>query len=163
VSGERCRTNEETRRGPRHQESDLLMPSSSLSHGRPSESDLTSVLRRAPLSAEPEKRKAEKFEDDAKQFNMGKDVADEWRRVAAVGTIKTIKDRRSKLDEIASIVTARQTFQELVRVLLKDSGRPSPRLIIFIDDLDRALPEQVADVFKNLKLILESPRCVFVL
>jgi hypothetical protein len=34
---------------------------------------------------------------------------------------------------------------------------------VFIDDLDRTLPDQVAVIMKNLKLILEMERCVFLL
>lgn len=37
------------------------------------------------------------------------------------------------------------------------------RVIVFIDDIDRALPDQIANMFKNLKLILEVPNCIFIL
>jgi hypothetical protein len=35
--------------------------------------------------------------------------------------------------------------------------------VIFIDDLDRCLPERVVEVFESIKLFLDCERCVFVL
>lgn len=39
----------------------------------------------------------------------------------------------------------------------------SKRLIVFIDDIDRAFPDQIAMVLKNLKLLLESAGCIFIM
>jgi chaperonin GroEL len=77
-----------------------------------------------------------------------------------------VKDRESELAELASVVTANRSFEELVHILLRSpsSGKDvSSRLIVFIDDLDRALPDQIANTLRTLKLVLESPRCVFIL
>jgi hypothetical protein len=35
--------------------------------------------------------------------------------------------------------------------------------VVLIDDVDRALPDQIMEVLRNLKLILESDRCIFLL
>jgi hypothetical protein len=87
---------------------------------------------------------------------------------ASAGTVEKIaKSKRTTksidedIQEVASVVSARLSFQELVSVLLE--GGNDTRLIIFLDDVDRALPDQVATILKNLKLILEVPRCVFVI
>ncbi|MCP4393178.1 MAG: AAA family ATPase [Alphaproteobacteria bacterium] len=53
-------------------------------------------------------------------------------------------------------------FGNLVTNLLKNENSESG-LIVFVDDIDRAFPEQIAMTIKSLKLILESPKCVFVL
>ncbi|MFT3895295.1 MAG: P-loop NTPase fold protein [Anaerolineales bacterium] len=81
------------------------------------------------------------------------------------GTIQTgiVKaSRQEEIREVASLVTARTSFEKLIEILAeKKSG--TGRVIIFIDDLDRALPDQIADILKNLKLVLDLPNCVFFL
>jgi hypothetical protein len=78
-------------------------------------------------------------------------------------TVETIaKGRERDIAELASIVTTRQSFVQLVDLLFRDSKDEDNRLIIFIDDIDRALPDQITTLLKNLKLILEVPKCVFV-
>ncbi|HEX6903294.1 MAG TPA: chaperonin GroEL, partial [Thermoanaerobaculia bacterium] len=77
-----------------------------------------------------------------------------------------VTERETDLRELASVVTANRSFEELVQILLRgpSGGKEiSSRLIVFIDDLDRALPDQIANTLRTLKLILESPRCVFLL
>lgn len=50
-------------------------------------------------------------------------------------------------------------FQELVNKCVGEDGR----LVIFIDDLDRCLPEQSIDILEAIKLFLNAKRCVFVI
>jgi len=51
-------------------------------------------------------------------------------------------------------------FDELTREYV--SGRGSQYLVIFIDDLDRCLPENAIQVMEALKLYLDRANCVFV-
>lgn len=53
----------------------------------------------------------------------------------------------------------REVLEELVLQIVGLTGR----LVIFIDDLDRCLPDRVIEVLEDLKLVLNVPRCVFVL
>lgn len=53
-----------------------------------------------------------------------------------------------------------ETFQEAIKQL-SDGG--NGRLIIFVDDLDRCLPEKAIEVLEAIKLFLEVPGTVFVL
>lgn len=73
--------------------------------------------------------------------------------------------REKQIEELASLATARASFAQLVEIVLKESNQQpgQRRLLVFVDDIDRALPDQVAIVLKNLKLILEVPGCVFLL
>ncbi|MBE2200732.1 MAG: SUMF1/EgtB/PvdO family nonheme iron enzyme [Anaerolinea sp.] len=52
------------------------------------------------------------------------------------------------------------TFKEAVS-LLDEKGRG--RLIVFVDDLDRCLPEKALEVLEAMKLFLEAPGVIFVL
>ncbi|MGJ5632052.1 KAP family P-loop NTPase fold protein [Nostoc sp. CALU 1950] len=54
-------------------------------------------------------------------------------------------------------------FSKVVETLLQESGKDESRLIVFIDDIDRAFPEQILMMLKSLKLILESSNCIFIL
>jgi hypothetical protein len=67
--------------------------------------------------------------------------------------------------EIASIVRTQRAFQDLVNILLeRSSASPGQhRLLVLIDDLDRALPDQVTSMLKNLKQLVEMEGCVFLL
>jgi chaperonin GroEL len=66
----------------------------------------------------------------------------------------------------ASAARAKRSFAKLVSGLLQSAaakGTSSPLLLVFIDDLDRALPDQIANILRTLKVIVESPQCVFVI
>lgn len=52
------------------------------------------------------------------------------------------------------------TFKEAIN-LLDEKGRG--RLIVFVDDLDRCLPEKALEVLEAIKLFLEAPGVIFVL
>lgn len=92
---------------------------------------------------------------------------DSFSAIKAAPLLKALSIERSKLEieddvlEVATVVSSQQAFRDLVDVLLGASA--DRRLLVFIDDIDRALPDQVATILKNLKLLLESPRCIFLL
>jgi KAP family P-loop domain len=81
----------------------------------------------------------------------------------AIETEANVKDR---IEEIASVASTRSAFEDLIANLLDTDTKDThshPRLIVLIDDVDRALPDQIMTMLKNLKLILEVDRCVFLL
>ncbi len=51
-------------------------------------------------------------------------------------------------------------FQTLVERYLRARGQ---RLIVFVDDLDRCLPEKAIEVLEAIKLFMDVPGCIFVL
>nr|MBC7246026.1 hypothetical protein [Chloroflexota bacterium] len=59
-----------------------------------------------------------------------------------------------------SLERFQKTFADLVKahVLAQDQ-----RLVLFVDDLDRCLPEKAVEVLEAIKLFLDVPGCVFVL
>jgi hypothetical protein len=78
----------------------------------------------------------------------------------------TTAETRGETTEIASLVRTQKAFRELVNILLeRDPGQASKRrLLVLIDDLDRALPDQIAAMLKNLKQLMdEAEGCIFLL
>lgn len=63
------------------------------------------------------------------------------------------------LRQVCDYEPIRDCFSDLVRSVVGNEGR----LVVFIDDLDRCLPDRVVAVLEDVKLILHVPRCVFVL
>ncbi len=61
---------------------------------------------------------------------------------------------------IQSLEQFQQSFEQLVKAQVLDKNR---QLVVFIDDLDRCLPEKAIEVLEALKLFLDVPGCIFFL
>jgi len=55
--------------------------------------------------------------------------------------------------------TLRRDFEVAIGECLQDGGR----LVVFIDDLDRCLPEKTIEILEVIKLFLDVPKCIFVI
>jgi len=55
--------------------------------------------------------------------------------------------------------TLRGDFEAAIDECLEDGGR----LVVFIDDLDRCLPEKTIEILEVIKLFLDVPKCIFVI
>ena len=66
--------------------------------------------------------------------------------------------RKIYREHITSMEQFKRDFEALVKEEVLDHDR---RLIIFIDDLDRCLPEKAIEALEALKLFLDVPGCVF--
>lgn len=55
-----------------------------------------------------------------------------------------------------------EKFQDTFRELVKEHVSPN-RLVVFVDDLDRCLPEKAIQVLEAIKLFLDVRDCVFIL
>jgi hypothetical protein len=76
--------------------------------------------------------------------------------------IKLIERKQSEryVDQVVSL----EQFQDRFRTLLKRFGVGSQRkLYIFIDDLDRCLPEEAVAALEAVKLFLNMEGCIFIL
>jgi len=99
-----------------------------------------------------------------------KDISRGFSRVIASTAISTLTQGAVKLDELveeyskikeANIQFVNQfesTFTGLVDEYVLDK-----KLVIFIDDLDRCIPENAIKVLEAIKLFLSVPKCVFVI
>ena len=59
--------------------------------------------------------------------------------------------------------TLREHLREAIKHLLPKSSSPTPRLVIFVDDLDRCEPDIAYSLLEGLKVYLTLDNCVFVL
>jgi formylglycine-generating enzyme required for sulfatase activity len=55
-----------------------------------------------------------------------------------------------------------EQFQKRFSELIQEHVKPN-RLVVFVDDLDRCLPEKAIEVLEAIKLFLDAENCVFVL
>ncbi|MBI1878976.1 MAG: SUMF1/EgtB/PvdO family nonheme iron enzyme [Chloroflexi bacterium] len=65
--------------------------------------------------------------------------------------------RREQLRSVEQFI---DTFEQTIDKHLVTANR---RLVVFIDDLDRCLPERTVEVLEAIKLFLDVPGCIFVL
>ena len=65
--------------------------------------------------------------------------------------------------QLHSLEQFQHNFSRLVEVLLRRPGGPPRRLVVFVDDLDRCLPDKALQVLEALKLFLDVPGCIYVL
>jgi formylglycine-generating enzyme required for sulfatase activity len=65
----------------------------------------------------------------------------------------------TRRDQIAALDDFRRQFEAISR----DCIVPNGRLAVFVDDLDRCLPDKAVEVLEAVKLFLDVPGCVFVM
>jgi predicted KAP-like P-loop ATPase len=87
----------------------------------------------------------------------GRLFADAALRKSTGISYKDAKDHFKRSIEIKS--TLRRDFEDLIGKCLQDRER----LVVFIDDLDRCLPEKTIEILEVIKLFLDVPKCIFVI
>ncbi len=79
--------------------------------------------------------------------------------LAALVDIVEAAEARVRQARIAALDDFRRTLEEVSRGYVRDRAR----LVVFVDDLDRCLPEKALEVLEALKLFLDVEGWVFVL
>lgn len=64
-----------------------------------------------------------------------------------------------KMEQLESMEQFERAFADALKITLGDEGR----LIVFVDDLDRCLPEKAIEILEGIKLFLNVNQTVFVL
>lgn len=67
--------------------------------------------------------------------------------------------REHHLNQLVSIEQFAHEFEKAISLILGEDGR----LVVFVDDLDRCLPEKALEVLEAIKLFLDVPGTIFVL
>jgi formylglycine-generating enzyme required for sulfatase activity len=65
----------------------------------------------------------------------------------------------TRRDQIAALDDFRRQFEDISKQCIVPNGR----LAVFVDDLDRCLPDKAVEVLEAVKLFLDVPGCVFVM
>ncbi len=74
-------------------------------------------------------------------------------------TMMSFNERKKLFEDNMDLKNSlREEFKDYIKTQL-----PKKRLIVFIDDLDRCLPEKVIEVLEVIKLYLDVPQCIFVI
>ncbi|RZN38032.1 MAG: hypothetical protein EF813_05290 [Methanosarcinales archaeon] len=104
-------------------------------------------------------QKDEKLKDKGKNLieNVGKLGIDAFLRKTTTITLKEAEDLFKSRIEIKN--TLRDDFKNVINECLQDRER----LVVFIDDLDRCLPEKTIEILEVIKLFLDVPKCIFVI
>ncbi|MEM7129832.1 MAG: SUMF1/EgtB/PvdO family nonheme iron enzyme [Chloroflexota bacterium] len=87
----------------------------------------------------------------------GRDVTKSHKSEAMAGIGREIKHHHR--EQLTSMEQFESTFGEVLSEILGYDGR----LVVFVDDLDRCLPEKAIEVLEAIKLFLDVPGTVFVL
>lgn len=90
----------------------------------------------------------------------GADDVDEPEFNTAISAIRR-EVHKHRREQLSSMEQFEETFKEAVKLALGETNEG--RLVVFVDDLDRCLPEKAVEVLEAIKLFLEVPGTVFVL
>jgi formylglycine-generating enzyme required for sulfatase activity len=78
------------------------------------------------------------------------------------GAFEAIQRERTKIH--IEQVRFLEQFQDKFRILVDQHvTQQNGRLVVFVDDLDRCLPEKAIEVLEAIKLFVDAPGCIFVL
>ena len=72
---------------------------------------------------------------------------------------RTSREDKIIRDKLKTVKTFRDDFEKLIKQKVGENGK----FVIFIDDMDRIVPEKVVDIIEAIKIFLSCKRCVFVL
>ena len=79
-------------------------------------------------------------------------------------TIRDLSKARNRVEKYQTEVDKfEEKFADAVDEFLDSQGEQGNRLIVFIDDMDRCLPENVLIILGSLKLFLDKSTCVFII
>jgi len=85
------------------------------------------------------------------------------RKITGITLKEADETKKNIWMDIKKISSLREELSQHIKEALEDDQQKRKRLAIFIDDLDRCLPEQAVEIFESIKLFLNSENCVFII
>lgn len=88
--------------------------------------------------------------------------ADKDNIVESFEKLKNVEKSREEeimKNELKTVKTFREELEKLINKTVGNNGK----YIIFIDDLDRIIPEKVVEIIEAIKIFLNCKRCVFII
>ena len=90
-------------------------------------------------------------------------MAGAFSRVKSFGLGGVVEVEMGPSPTLPDLSQLKQGFAASVRARLAGIGDGHDRVVVFIDDLDRVLPERAVEILEALKNFVDVPGCVFVL
>jgi hypothetical protein len=95
--------------------------------------------------------------DDKGNKKNNKDIIDQER----VDKLASVLERTTIKRNILQVQSIEQFLEEF-RKLVNEFREKKRQIFVFIDDLDRCLPESALEIFESIKLFLDAPGCSYV-
>jgi Cdc6-like AAA superfamily ATPase len=107
----------------------------------------------------------EKLKDQIKALGKGFVLLSANALLSKAGTKQDIEEIKEKVwNDIENVKCIREKLSDYLEKALKNNiAGNNRRLVVFVDDLDRCLPEQCVDIFEAIKLFLNCKNCIFVI
>lgn len=96
-------------------------------------------------------------EEKGKDGKSENSVIDD-KRVEKLASVLERKIVKRHIDQVQSVEQFLSEFQKMMKVFT-DNGQS---VFVFIDDLDRCLPESALEIFEAIKLFLDAPGCSYI-
>jgi len=89
----------------------------------------------------------------------------EARQQGELAAVQSLRDqvRRATAALEQERIESLERFQAQFEALIEKHVLPRGYLVIFVDDLDRCLPDKAVEVLEAIKLFLDVPGCIFIL
>lgn len=95
------------------------------------------------------------------KLTLGRVIPSMAASLLTTNSLEKLERFLSEQDEIyhKHINSFEENFEKVVKAYIREEGR----LVIFVDDLDRCLPENAITILESMKLFIGHAKCVFVL
>jgi len=77
--------------------------------------------------------------------------------------IELYLDKISSQEELkpSSFMSLRKVFEKFITHLININSKEGAKLVFFVDDLDRCLPQKIVGMLENIRLIFNFKNCIF--
>lgn len=80
-------------------------------------------------------------------------------KIKNISKIRKSREETIVRNQIKTVKAFRENFEKIVEKSVEGNGK----FVVFIDDLDRIMPDKILDIIEAIKTFLSCKRCVFVI